>query len=851
MNESLGSQAPLTGIKVVDFGHYIAGPLTGMHLADQGAEVIKIEKPGKPDFDSPANAVFNRGKKKLTLDLKSEEGIETAKKLVSSADILIENFRPGVMTRLGLGPDDMTKLNGRLIYLSLPGFYSTDKDKSQVRAFEGIVNAATGLFTDLHTPLRRLLDGPPIFTPLTPGSAYGSVHGAIAAVLALYNREETGIGDVIEVSLAGAAMSAMGAMVLEPEEAPARYRPKRSWMTKNITLPIQKYKLSKLSEEDRQSYWTNVVNVRSPFHDSFQAGDGKWVHFLAAGNSRLSTQLVKALGIYDQLLDSGMVDKRPMDDLSLDNNVSDPPALTREWTSFVRKNVQDALRQKAAHEWTPIMKEYGVPFSVHRSSMDWLNASEAEEAGFVVTVDDEEYGSLSQMGVQTYLSGTPDEILKPKPATHFTGDINDAWDSEVIDPTEVKQGSMVPKRNILEGLRVLDLSTVLAGPTCARTLAEYGADVIKIDPPEPYFLPQTHCFSPMEVSQGKRSIILDLKTEDGHEAFKKLVKTSDIIVHNMSPGTPERLGIPYELLKQYKDDIIVVDLTAFNGPKPGPWGDLKGFDPVLQAATGVSGRYGGEGKKPILHGVASCIDYLTGYSGTLGSVLALFKRKRSGIGDMAKTSLAQGGQLIQAPFMYSSDKYQSGEEVHGQESLGDHPLNHIYKAKDGYLFLSGLEEDVSKLGEVSDFAGLNASSYSTEEILRLLSSVISSRSVSYWEYIFNGVGLACQSVDTVKDMREKYIHRVYSGAAVKDWDDGRSISISRMMDHPLGCSVDNVSPGYARFRNTEVNMGNPMPKLGSHTREVLLDLGYSHAEVDELISKKVASESFHEDYLPS
>ena len=63
--------------------------------------------------------------------------------------------------------------------------------------------------------------------------------------------------------------------------------------------------------------------------------------------------------------------------------------------------------------------------------------------------------------------------------------------------------------------------------------------------------------------------------------------------------------------------------------------------------------------------------------------------------------------------------------------------------------------------------------------------------------------------------------------------------------------MDNVSPGYARFRNTEVNMGNPMPKLGSHTREVLLDLGYSDAEVDELISKKVASESFHEDYLPS
>ncbi len=727
MNESLGSQAPLKGIRVVDFGHYIAGPLVGMLLADQGAEVIKIDKVGKLDYDSPAYAVFNRGKKKIRLDLKTTEGLASAKKIVKSSDVLIENFRPGVMKKLGLGSAELTKTNPRLIYLSLPGFYSEDKDKANIRAFEGIVSAATGLFTDLHQPLRRLLDGPPIYTPLTPGSSYGAVHGAIAVTLALFNREDTGIGDVIEVSLAGAAMSAMGAMVLRAKEVPPRYRPKRSWFTRNFRLPLQKLKLSKMSKPDQQSFWSNVVNVRSPFHDSFQAKDGQWVHFLAAGNSRLSTQLVKALGIYQDLLNNGLTDKRPLDDLTLDNNIADPVTLSKQWTALVRTKVKEALLTKSSTDWTPVMREHGVPFSVHRTTQEWMNAPEPEEAGLTVVVEDEEYGKLRQFGVQTYLSNTPNEILQPKPSVSYTDGLENLWD-EPSDPVkENEQGSMVPKRSILEGIRVLDLSTVLAGPTCARTLAEYGADVIKIDPPDPYFLPNTHCHSPMEVSQGKRSIIMDLKTEDGHEAFKKLIKISDIVVHNMSPGTPERLGIPYELLTKYKKDIIVVDLTAFNGPKPGPWGDLKGFDPVLQAATGVSGRYGGDGQKPILHGVASCIDYLTGYSGTFGAVLALFKRKRSGMGDMAKTSLAQGGQLIQAPFMYSSEdseRYKSGNEVQGQEVLGNRTLNHIYKAKDGYLFLAGPESDLIKLKEIPDLAWTDIQQPSDSEMTRILSLVL-------------------------------------------------------------------------------------------------------------------------------
>ena len=130
MNPERDRQAPLTGIRVVDFGHYIAGPLAGMLLADQGAEVIKVDRPGRPDCDAPANGVFNRGKQCVTLDLKDAEDRARVVDLVLSVDVVIENFRPGVMQRLGLGAEAMTARNPGLVYLSLPGFASADEKAS-------------------------------------------------------------------------------------------------------------------------------------------------------------------------------------------------------------------------------------------------------------------------------------------------------------------------------------------------------------------------------------------------------------------------------------------------------------------------------------------------------------------------------------------------------------------------------------------------------------------------------------------------------------------------------------------------------------------------------------------------
>src|SRR2546423_5208960 len=114
----------LIGMRVIAFGQYIAGPLTAMLLGDQGADVIHVDPPGGPVWNTPANATWNRGKRSISLDLKQPDDVDVARRLMASADVVIENFRPGVMARLGLGAETAMAANPQLIYCALPGFAS-------------------------------------------------------------------------------------------------------------------------------------------------------------------------------------------------------------------------------------------------------------------------------------------------------------------------------------------------------------------------------------------------------------------------------------------------------------------------------------------------------------------------------------------------------------------------------------------------------------------------------------------------------------------------------------------------------------------------------------------------------
>ena len=198
----------LEHIRVIDFGHYIAGPLTGMLLADQGADIIKVDPPGGPRWDTPANATWNRGKRSILLDLKNTNDLNTAKELIQSADVVIENFRPGVMDRLGIGPEAMTEANPQLIYCSIPGFASDDLRRS-MPAYEGIIGAASATYRPSDDPKATDLERP-IYTALPIASAYGAFQSSIAITMALNAREKGKMGQRIEVPLFDSMFQSIG-----------------------------------------------------------------------------------------------------------------------------------------------------------------------------------------------------------------------------------------------------------------------------------------------------------------------------------------------------------------------------------------------------------------------------------------------------------------------------------------------------------------------------------------------------------------------------------------------------------------------------------------------------------------
>ena len=216
---------PLSHVRVIDFGQYLAGPLVGMMLADLGAEVIRIDPPDGPKWKDPAFDMLSRGKRALALDLETASGRDTALELVRRADVVIENFRPGVMERLGLGPDALRQANPNIVSLSLPGFASTDPELAGIAAWEAVIAARTGQFTDMGLN-RRLMGINPSFTPLGLASAYGAAFGAMSVLFALAARSRMG-GDQIEVPLASALLEGLVYSCEQIEDYPDRYKSPR------------------------------------------------------------------------------------------------------------------------------------------------------------------------------------------------------------------------------------------------------------------------------------------------------------------------------------------------------------------------------------------------------------------------------------------------------------------------------------------------------------------------------------------------------------------------------------------------------------------------------------------------
>src|SRR3989442_2245956 len=352
----------LDGIRVIDFGQWLAGPLTALLLADQGAEVIHVDPPGGPRWQTPANATLQRGKQCLVLDLKTAADLAHARALIDSADVLIENFRPGVMDRLGLGWDPVRRDHDRLIYCSLPGLAS-DGPRATMPAWEGVLAAATGTSTGGATSSSRsTLSQPAAGTPEQPrfnalplASEFGALAAAIAIVMALIARERDGLGQRLEVPLFDAMFLAFGASGLLVNGATAGGRP------------------------------------ADPWSGTYQCRDGAMV-LLNLATPRFVRRFLEATGTLQLWTAKGYLE---------------PDRLVHDSTLWAqhKQELSALLRTRTAEEWDVLATQVLLPLTRMRTSAAWMESQHAQDAGISVLVDAPEYGRILQPGPSVRLSG--------------------------------------------------------------------------------------------------------------------------------------------------------------------------------------------------------------------------------------------------------------------------------------------------------------------------------------------------------------------------------------------------------------------------------------------------------------
>ena len=632
----------LEGVRVIDFGQYIAGPLAGMLLADQGADVIRVDPPGGPMWDTPANATWNRGKRSIILNLKQPDDLAIATQLVESADVVIENFRPGVMDRLGIGPQAALRLNPRLIYCSLPGFASDDP-RAQVRAFEGVVGAATATYRP-HDPGADQ----PVYTAIPISSNYAAFQGVVSIVIALFARRRDGVGQRIEVPLFDATFPSIGARAMHVHD-PAHV----------------------------------VPTPRGIWSGGFECADGRWVQFGGSGNQNFR-EFVVAAGITDW-------DQEGITDI--ERIMRDPELFAKHLP-----RARALFKTRTAQEWEDLVARAGSECAVCRTSPEWFEHPHALGSQMVLEIEDPQYGKMLQPGINVRLSRTPGAVRRPapKPDQHRTEILAEIEAGPPHSSTPVLEATM---RAALQGVRVLDLCIILAGPTLGRTLGEFGADVIKIDNPMRGGFVSSH----NDVNRGKRSILLDLKSDAGRDIFWRLLEGADVVAQNYRAGKLEKLGLSYEEVRRHKPDIVYASLNAFG--HLGPWAGRPGHEQFAQAATGMQRRFGGDGQPTIQPNPIN--DYGTGFMGAYAVALALLHRQRTGEGQHVDTALAYTAMIHQSPFMQLYDG-KRWDEPSGQDRLGSGPLHRAYQARDGWFFIGARPDEVPRLAAVEGLSDLTS-----------------------------------------------------------------------------------------------------------------------------------------------
>ena len=389
-----------------------------------------------------------------------------------------------------------------------------------------------------------------------------------------------------------------------------------------------------------------------------------------------------------------------------------------------------------------------------------------------------------------------------------------------------------------EGIRVVDFSRYLSGPTATMLLADLGADVVKVeglpngDPSResgPFHDGQSIYF--MSSNRNKRSLAVDMRQPAGASMVSSLVERADVVVQNFKPGTMEKMGLGWEAVRQTNPRLVYCSISGFGAEGPGR--DLPGFDQSAQAMSGLMSVTGTQETGPLRVGIAVA-DSSAGVFAALGIVSALYERERTGSGQLVETSLIES---LLSLMNYQAQKYLSLGEVPGQDG-NDHPLmfpQGTFQAADAPITLaSGSEAMWRRLCEVLDLKELvddarfadNAARMENRVVLRtLLEERLRTRSAAEWLEAINEAGIPATPIYSVDQTLES--------------DMIRRLKLVATVDHPTIGPLQVLGRPFTLGNERDGWLHRPPPLLGEHSLEIADEVGLSPAEAKQLVDEGV------------
>jgi crotonobetainyl-CoA:carnitine CoA-transferase CaiB-like acyl-CoA transferase len=623
---------PLAGVRVVEVSTGRAGRIAGMLLADLGADVVTVVTPGRPSGQpQPADVCWDRGKRLLAA------ADADARRLATDADVLLVNATAAEAADRGLTSVRLRQAAPAVVHVWLPPYGEAGewRDLSDDPLFlAALTSLAVHLPADDDSPVAPVV------------SALSSIHGALgaaAAVAGLVGRSRSGRAQPAVVTGLHAGAALMGTAFTEINDAPA-FAPSRG------TVPAPNWR-------------------------TYACADGKRI-FLAALTPELFFRALEAIGRLDVMaLPEVGGDFQSILDLKRGR-----PAVTAA--------LEPVLAELTSDEWIERFRAARVPCALVQTRAEWIDGPVVADNGARLTLHHEDLGDVVMPGVPIGFSLTPGRVRgfaaaasgRPQWASR-TPSAPPAVAPAAAAPSLAEPPAQPAAALPLDGLRVLDVSSFLAGPLAAAVLADFGADVIRVEPPagDGY---RNYPLSFLAVNQRKRGIALDLSDPGSGKILQTLLDGMDVLVENMRPAARARLDLAGTASRH--PQLVHCSLSAFGDAER--WADVPGFDPILQSLNGMARAQGGAGD-PVV-GSAGVNDTATAALSALGILAALYWRVQAGTGQRVRTSLAVGSTFVQAAEYTTWDgapaPLQGGALFRGP---GDG--HRYYQCADGWIAVAG------------------------------------------------------------------------------------------------------------------------------------------------------------------